>query len=178
MKVGETCRALVGVVVLGATVGCAPTTLGGPPLALAPDVIAAARVDTIVMSSDWLTSEPDFSDTFVEELREELAQCAVGPRRLTLRVHVDDLRRGDRLEAVLAGGAEHQVSGLAEFVDPQNGVVLGRYPIRVTAGTNSRVAAALADRQMVVSEAFGRELCRQAFGRNPRGHPLTRATGG
>lgn len=161
--------------VLGA---CAPVTVGGPPLPLALEFVESASIDTIFMSSEWLRSEPDFSDTFTEEVREELNLCARGPRRLHLRVHLDDLRRGDRLEVVLRGRTEHQLSGLVEFLEPRSGAVVGRYPIGVTAGTDNVLAAALADRQMVVSEAFGRELCRQAFGRNPRGHPLTRSTGG
>ena len=156
--------------------GCAPVTAGGPPLALSPELVSGARVDTIYMSSEWLRSEEDFSDTFTEEVREELTLCATGPKRLDLRVHLDDLRRGSRLDEVLRGEAEQQLSGLVEFVDRGSGAVVGRYPIAVSTRTQGRLAAAVADRQMVVSEAFGRELCRQAFGRNPRGHPLTRAT--
>jgi hypothetical protein len=128
------------------------------------------------MSSDWLRSEEDFSETFSDEVREELTLCATGPRRLDLRVHLDDLRRGSRLDEVLGGGSAQHLTGLAEFVDRASGAVVGRYPISVSTAIQGRLAAAVADRQMVVSEAFGRELCRQAFGRNPRGHPLTRAT--
>ena len=165
--------AVLSLALLGA---CAPMTVGGPPMALAPEFVSGASVDTIYMSSEWLRSEEDFSDTFTEEVREELTLCATGPKRLDLRVHLDDLRRGSRLDEVLRGEAEQQLSGLVEFVDRGSGAVVGRYPIAVSTRTQGRLAAALADRQMVVSEAFGRELCRQAFGRNPRGHPLTRAT--
>jgi hypothetical protein len=158
--------------------GCAPVTAGGPPVALAPEFVDGARVDTIFMSSEWLRSEPDFEETFTEEVREELNLCARGPRRLDMRVHLEDLRRGERLDVILRGRTEHQLSGVVEFVDPRSRAVVGRYPISVAAGTDNPLVAAVADRQMVVSEAFGRELCRQAFGRNPRGHPLTRSTDG
>ena len=157
--------------------GCtAARVVGGPPMSLAPEFVEGASVAAIYLSTNWLESEPDFSDTFTDELREELTLCATGPPRLDVRVHLDDLRRGQRLEEVLRGEAEQQLSGLVEFVDHRTNTVVGRYPIAVSTRTQGRLAAAVADRQMVVSEAFGRELCRQAFGRNPRGHPLTRAT--
>ena len=166
-----------GAVAAAALLGaCAPMTVGGPPMPLAPDYVRDAGVDTIYMSSDWLRSEEDFSDTFTDEVREEITLCASGPRRLDLRLHVDDFRRGSRVDEVLRGGSAQQLTGLAEFVDRASGAVVGRYPISVSTRIEGRLAAAVADRQMVVSEAFGRELCRQAFGRNPRGHPLTRAT--
>ena len=161
---------VMGAALLGACT--AARGVGGPPMPLAPEYVAGASIDTIFLSTNWLPSEPDFSDTFTDELREELALCAAGPRRLDMRVHLDDLRRGER-----APGAEHHLSGLVELIDPATRAVVGRYPIAVSAGTPSPLAAVLADRQMVVSEAFGREVCRQVFGRNPRGHPLSRATG-
>ena len=154
----------------------AAQVVGGPPMPLGPEYVEGASVATIYLSTNWLESEPDFSDTFTDELREELTLCATGPRRLDVRVHLDDLRRGQRLEEVLRGEAEQQLSGLVEFVDHRTNRVVGRYPVAVSTRTEGRLAVAIADRQMVVSEAFGRELCRQAFGRNPRGHPLTRAT--
>lgn len=155
---------------------CAAVTAGGPPVALAPDLVADARVDVITMSSDWLLAEDDFSDTFTDEVREELNACAAGQRPLNLRLHVDDLDRADRLATAARGHGEHYVAGLAEFVDPRSGVVVGRYRIEVWAQAGGAVRALLGDRQMIISETFGRELCRQAFGRNPRPHPLTRAT--
>lgn len=157
-------------------VSCASVTTGGPPVALSPDVVQTARVDVITMSSDWLRAEDDFSDTFIEGVREELTECAAGPRPVNLRLHVNDLDRADRLATAVRGEGEHYVSGLAEFVDPRSGAVLGRYPIEVWAQAGGPVRALIGDRQMIVSETFGRELCRQAFGRNPRPHPLTRAT--
>jgi hypothetical protein len=162
---------------LAGLAGCAPSVIGGAPVVLSPELAAGSRVDVIWMSSDWLRSEPDFSDTFTDELREELTLCADGARALNLRVHIDDLRRGGRLDAALGGVSAHSVSGVVEFVDPRTRAVVGRYPIQVAAGTTNPLAALVADRQMVISEAFAREVCRQAFGRNPRGHPLTRATG-
>ena len=170
-------KRLAGFAAAAMLAGCASQAMvGGPPMALAPELMAGARVDTIYMSSDWLRSEEDFSDTFTDEVREELTLCATGPRRLDMRVRLDDFRRGSRIEEVLRAGSAQQLAGVVEFFDPASKAVVGRYPIMVSTVIEGRMAALVADRQMVVSEAFGRELCRQAFGRNPRGHPLTRAT--
>lgn len=159
-----------------ALTACAGVTTGGPPVALSPDYVADSRVDVITMSSDWLRAEDDFSDTFIEEVREELNECAAGQRPLNLRLHVDDLDRADRLATAVRGDGEHYVAGLAEFVDPRSGAVVARYPIEVWAQAGGPVRALIGDRQMITSETFGRELCRQAFGRNPRPDPLARAT--
>lgn len=150
-------------------VACAPVVQGGPPMPLSPDLVNGARVDVITMSSGWLQSEEDFSDTFTDEVREELTRCATGSRPLNLRLHVDDLERAGRLEGLVGGGGRHFLAATAEFTDPaRDDLVVGRFPITVEAPTSGGLAGVLADRQMVVSEAWARELCREAFGRNPR----------
>jgi hypothetical protein len=64
-----------------------------------------------------------------------------------------------------------------EFVDPaRNNRVLGRFPIQVSTSAQGRVGGLLGDRQMMVSEAFGRAVCEQAFGRNSRDPGLHNAT--
>ena len=150
---------------------CACTTVvqGGPPMPLSPELVSTARVDMITMSSAWLPAEDDFSDTFTDEVREELSRCATGSRPLNLRLHVDDLERADRLQGLLTGTGRHFLAATAEFTDPaRDNAVVGRFPVTVEAPVTGRVAGALADRQMVVSEAWARELCLEAFGRNPR----------
>jgi hypothetical protein len=146
---------------------------------LAPALRDGGRLGTIFMSSDWLRSEEDFSDTFTEELGEELRRCMIGSRPLDVRVHVDDLRRADRLQAALDGDGMHTLSGLVEFTDPADGGrVVGRYPISVATSTQGLAGALFGDRQMMVSEEFGRAVCDQAFGRNPRGPSVLNATRG
>ncbi|MDO1558943.1 hypothetical protein Q0812_05825 [Brevundimonas sp. 2R-24] len=147
---------------------CAPVVAGGPPMALDPALRDQARLGTITMSSDWLMAEDDFSDTFTDEVGEELRRCMTGDRTLNLRLHVDDLDRAGRLETVVRGDGMHTLAATAEFVDPQTRQVVGRYPIRVATQAGGAVPALLGDRQMMVSEEYGRALCEEAFGRNPR----------
>lgn len=162
-----------------AAAACAPVVQGGPPLALPDAVMETARIGTIYMSSDWLQSEDDFSDTFTDEVREEVARCAWGTYPLDMRIHVEDLSRAGRLEILFNGHGEHRMTGLVEFTDPaHDNRVVGRYPISVVVDAGNRAQGLVQDRQMVVSEAFGRAVCDEAFGRNPRRPGLHNATAG
>lgn len=150
---------------------CAPVVPGGPtePLRMSPYAMETSRVGTITLSSEWLRANDEFSDTFVDEIREELNGCATGETPLNLRIHVDELHRNSRLASVLTGRGAHTLAATAEFVDPARGnAVVGRFPIEVAIPSGGGLPALFGDRQMIASEAWGRALCTEAFGRNPR----------
>ena len=162
-----------------ATAACAPVIEGGPPMDLPPGLQETAQVGSITMSSAWLDAEEDFSDTFSEEVREELSRCMYGTAPIDVRIHVDRLDRAGRVEMLLNGQGMHTLEGTVEFVDPGRGnLVVGRFPITVATTAGGRIAGLLGDRQMMVSEEFGRSLCEQAFGRNPRDRGPHNATSG
>ncbi len=157
------------VAALAATAACAPVVQGGPPMDLPPGLAETAQIGTVYMSSGWLQVEEDFSDTFVEEVDEEMQMCAYGTYPLDLRLHVDDVRRADRLGVALNGDGVHTIRATAELVDPRrDNLIVGRYPLVVDVPAGGRVAGIFGDRQMIASEAFGRALCDAAFARNPR----------
>ena len=164
--------AIAGVSLLGfsaLTAACAPVVQGGRPLDLPPGLMETAQVTSVVMSSDWVNAKSDFADTFVDEVQEELRACAYGTYPLQLRVHVEDVDRAGRLAVLLRGEGVHRLRATAELVDPaRGGQIVGRYPIEVGTQAGGRIAGVLGDRQMMVSEEFGRALCEVAFGRNPR----------
>jgi hypothetical protein len=92
-----------------------------------------------------------------------------GTAPIDIRVHVERLERADRAEVLLNGDGMHALEGTVEFVDPSRGnLVVGRFPISVATTAGGRLAGLIGDRQMMVSEEFGRSVCEQAFGRNPR----------
>ncbi len=171
--------AAAAVAALFALPACAPVIEGGPPMDLPPGLQETAQVGSITMSSAWLDAEEDFSDTFSEEVREELSQCMYGTAPIDVRIHVERLDRAGRLEMLLNGQGMHTLEGTVEFVDPRRGnLVVGRFPITVATTAGGRIAGLLGDRQMMVSEEFGRSLCEQAFGRNPRERGPHNATQG
>ena len=158
---------------------CAPVIEGGPPIALPIGLQETAQVGSITLSTAWLNAEEDFADTFSDEVREELSRCMWGTAPINVRVHIDDIRRADRLGVLLNGDGVHTLSGTVEFVDPADGNrVIGRFPVSVATSAQGRLGGLLGDRQMMVSEEFGRAVCEQAFGRNPRDRGPHNATGG
>lgn len=162
-----------------ASAACAPVVQGGPPIDLPPGLQETAQVGTIFMSSDWLQSEDDFSETLTDEVHEELSRCMHGTAPIDIRIHIDELHRADRLGVLLNGDGAHTLSGTVEFVDPTHGNrVVGRFPVSVATSAQGRLGALVGDRQMMVSEEFGRAICDQAFGRNPRDRGPHNATRG
>lgn len=157
---------------------CAPVIEGGPPIALPIGLQETAQIGSVTLSTGWLDAEEDFADTFSEEVHEELSRCMWGTAPINLRVHIDEMQRAGRLEALLTGEGAHTLSGTVEFVDPADNRVLGRFPVAVATSAQGRLGGLLGDRQMMVSEEFGRAVCEQAFGRNPRDRGLHNATGG
>lgn len=170
--------AVLAAALLAAT-ACAPVIEGGPPMALPIGLQETAQIGSVTLSTGWLNAEEDFSETFSEEVHEELSRCMWGTAPINLRVHIDEMQRAGRLETLFNGDGVHTLSGTVEFVDPADGNrVLGRFPVSVATSAQGRIGGLLGDRQMMVSEEFGRAVCEQAFGRNPRDRGPHNATGG
>jgi hypothetical protein len=171
--------AVLAAAILLTTAACAPVIEGGPPVALPPGLQETAQVGSITMSSGWVNAADDFSETFSDEVHEELKRCMWGTAPINVRVHIDELHRADRLETFVNGEGAHTLSGTVEFVDPaHDNRVVGRFPVSVATSAQGRLGALIGDRQMMVSEEFGRAICDQAFGRNPRDRGPHNATAG
>lgn len=171
--------AAAAVAALIAVSACAPVVQGGPTMDLPPGLQETAQVGSITVSTGWPNAEEDFSDTFSEEVREELHRCMHGTAPIDVRIHIDRLERAGRLDMLLNGQGMHTLEGTVEFVDPgRGGRVVGRFPITVATTAGGRIAGLVGDRQMMVSEEFGRSVCEQAFGRNPRERGPHNATRG
>lgn len=171
--------AVLAAAVLLTTAACAPVVQGGPPIALPPGLQETAQVGSITLSSEWLNAEDDFAETFSDEVHEELTRCMWGTAPIDVRVHIDRMQRAGRLETLLNGDGVHTLSGTVEFVDPSHGNrIVGRFPVSVATSAQGRLGGVLGDRQMMVSEEFGRAVCDQAFGRNPRDRGPHNATVG
>lgn len=170
--------AVVAAVLLSAA-ACAPIIEGGAPMALPPGLQETAQIGTITVSTGWLNADDDFTETFSEEVREELTRCMWGTAPINLRVHIDEMQRAGRVQTLLTGDGTHTLSGTVEFIDPtHDNRVVGRFPVAVATSAQGRLGGVVGDRQMMVSEEFGRAVCDQAFGRNPRDRGPHNATGG
>lgn len=143
---------------------CATATTGTAPLSLAPAVAQRSHINVVRMTSDWVGGDEELPATFTDAVHENLARCATGPEKLDLNLHLTKVRRAWRIASVLQGGT-HEIAGVAELVDPATRTVVGRYPLHLEVDAGGPVEALLSDRQLMVSDAFATELCRQAFGR-------------
>jgi len=162
-----------------ATAACAPVIAGGAPMALPPGLQETAQVGSISVSTGWINSEDDFAETLSDEVHDELKRCMWGTAPINVRIHIDEMHRASRLEAAVTGEGMHTLSGTVEFVDPAHGDrVVGRFPVSVATTAGGRIAGVIGDRQMMVSEEFGRAVCDTAFGRNPRDPGPQNATRG
>lgn len=175
----KTCLTAAAFAALILAAACAPVIEGGPPLALPPGLQETAQVGTITLSSAWLDAEDDFAETFSDEVHEELKRCMWGTAPINVRVHIDEMQRADRVGTLLNGDGRQSMAGTVEFVDPtRDNRVVGRFPVAVTTNAGGRLGAVIGDRQMMLSEAFGRAVCEEAFGRNPRDPGPHNATAG
>ena len=166
MKISALALALAAALLTSA---CAPTIQGGPPLDLPPGLAETASIGTVYVTTGFLNVEDDFASTFSEEVDEEMSLCAYGAYPLDLRIHVDEVRRAGRVQTAITGEGQHEIHATAELVDTRRGnQIMGRYPLVVLADARGRLGGLLGDRQMIVSEAFGRAVCDAAFARNPR----------
>lgn len=144
---------------------CATATTGAQgPLPVDPQIAARSHVGVVRMSSGWVNANEAFGSTFTDALHENLAHCAKGPERLDLNVHVDRVKRADRIASLFRGGGTHQIAATAELVEPATKRVVGRYPIHVLVDAGNPLEIVLSDRQLMVSDAFATQLCREAFG--------------
>lgn len=155
--------------VLGAGLAAAAVAargpITGPPVELPPEIARDARVDVIRMSSDWIDARPDFSDTFQWQVGAYLNRCAKGRRKLTLRTHVYDLEKEDPVGRLFRRG-EHQLAAVAEFIDRKSRQVVGRYYFDLGVGSGGFLKALVAEPELMLSEAYGKQLCAVAFPRD------------
>jgi hypothetical protein len=174
-----------------------PAVIGGPPMSLTPEVAADLSVRHIrIDADDWIyfdyreARDPDsndwrdferemeFKSTVEDELREELNLCATGARPVDMTVRVTSMEADPRLRSLLDGNGADTLGAIVEMVDPAGGRVLGRYAMRVGARSGNVLDRIAGDSLMNTAEMMGRELCLQAFGRNPRPSSWRNATSG
>ena len=169
---------------------CAPVArvVGGPDLELPPALAAEARVVRLDVEAPWAVvnryaetqgrtvnpgDEPEplddlsFRNAIDGEIRPQLDRCATGVRRLEARVRIERLDFDDRFRSLWDGQGHDRIEGLVEFADPAaGGAIVGRYRIVAEAGSGKLLRRIVTDRTDSLAEAFGRQLCRSAFGRD------------
>lgn len=146
-----------------ALTGCINMSRSGTVSPMAAADAGAYRVTDIQLNLDeGIEATPEFQSIFRERVQAELNACADGARPLRLEAGISRLDRANPVQVAILGGA-NVLRGSARLVDPADGRVVGEYEIGRTV-VGARVAVfEMAEGEEQLSEAFGRELCEQAF---------------
>jgi len=134
-----------------------------PVSALARDVAAGSYVDQMSVVSAAKGLSPEFEGVFRARVAEKLRACAAGTRPLRLEARIDRLDKANPVATALIGGA-NVLRGSARLVDVQTGEVVGDYRIGSTVIGGRLAVLKMAEAEEQMSDRFGEELCKQAFG--------------
>ena len=157
--------ALRSLVAVGAAIllsGCVNLSRSAPVAALAPELAREGRVTEVVLTNAPETVSPEFAALFQRRVQDKLDGCAKGERPLRLEASVERLTRTNPVVTAVVAGA-NVLRGTARLVDAATGQPVGEYQIgrTVVGGRVAVIRMGQAEEQL--SDAFGQELCEQAF---------------
>lgn len=143
---------------------CASGTGSAAIQALPPAVADNARVVAVnVVNIPEQGVSAGFETLFESKVQAELNECAQGSRPLTLEVSLDHFDRANPAMTWLLAD-QNSITGIARLKD-ETGALVGEYLIKRTFVASGLVGIALmAQAEDQMSQAFGEELCAQAFG--------------
>lgn len=130
---------------------------------IASDISQSARVDSVALDSTPAGVDGQFKSVFIAAVQTKLNACATGSHPLRLVISVDDFHGSNGFKTWMIGDSNH-VRGSAKLVDPANGEVVADYDINRSVGGGGLIAAvAMGNPDQQMGEAFGEEVCKQAF---------------
>jgi hypothetical protein len=151
--------ALAGLLLLG---GCVSAGSSGAINPLPSALAGGARVASVELRNTPDGASSGFDSRFEAAVQTQLNKCATGAEALTLEVSLDGYYAPNPAMAAFAP-MKSLVSGVARLRDA-GGTIVGEYRIErslMIGGIAGAIAAANAESNM--SNAFGEELCKQAF---------------
>ena len=142
---------------------CVGMSRSQPVTAMSPDVAADSRISEITLQTgDDVQLTADFPAIFADRVQAQLAACATGDRPLRLEARIDRLDKSNPVQTAVIGGA-NVLRGSARLVDPATGQLVGEYEIGQTVIGGRVAVLEMAEAEEQMSDAFGEELCDQAF---------------
>ena len=144
--------------------GCASMSRSEAVSALPADWAANSRVEQITLSKGpEIKTSPEFDGIFQSRVKAKLDECARGTRPLRLEATIDRFDKTNPVITALIAGS-NVLRGNARLVDAATGQQVAEYKIGQTV-VGGRIAVVLmAEAEEQMSDAFGTELCQQAFG--------------
>lgn len=145
-----------------ASSGCASSSGTSTVRGLASELVTGGRV-TDVRLMDGEAGSSEFRRAFTSRVHDRLNACARGSTPLILEISLDEFKGANVVVAALIP-AQSKISGTARLLDA-SGETVGEYHIQRSLTAGGVVGATLAAQaETTMSQAFGDEVCKQAFG--------------
>jgi hypothetical protein len=142
--------------------GCVSMSRSSAMVDMPADWRTGGRVTEIRLDHEGVRVSPEFGGVFQARVQKKLDACANGQRPLRLDVKIEKVRKSNPGMVLLIGGS-NKVRSKARLVDPATGAAVGEYAIGKTI-MGSRIAIfQMAQAEEQLSDAFGDEICKQAF---------------
>jgi hypothetical protein len=128
-------------------------------------------IETVDITAIPANVSPDFQPTLLADLQKTTKSCATGAEPLRLEVNVAQFKGQNAALTILIGDT-NLIKGSARLIDPASKEVVGDYEITRSIGGGGLIGAlAMAGPEASMADAFAKEVCRQAFGREPSDYP-------
>lgn len=142
--------------------GCVSMSRSQTVSSLSPDLTATGRIDSIRLTRGDLKVTPEFNTLFRDRVKAQLDGCAKGTRPLRLDASINRFDKANPVLTTLVAGA-NVLRGEARLVDVATGKVVGVYQIGHTVVGGRLAILKMGEAEEQLSDAFGKELCQQAF---------------
>jgi hypothetical protein len=146
-----------------ALTGCVSLSRSEAVASLPADLVANGRVTEIVLTRmPDLKVTPGFDDLFRQRVQAKLDACARGARPLRLEALLTRFDKANPVMTAVIGGS-NVLRGSARLVDTATGQLVGDYRVGKTVVGGRVAVVVMAQAEEQLSDAFGEELCKQAF---------------
>ncbi|MFC3079396.1 hypothetical protein ACFODL_14960 [Phenylobacterium terrae] len=143
--------------------GCVSMSRSEAVAPLSADLAQGSRVSEIRLTrSDALTVTPGFDDIFKSRVQARLDACATGARPLRLEAELERLDKANPVVTAVVAGS-NVLRGSARLVDVATGKVVADYKVGKTIVGGRFAVVVMGEAEEQLSDAFGEELCKQAF---------------
>lgn len=143
--------------------GCVSLSRSEAVQPLAEADAAQGRIESISLNRPGdLKVTDEFDTLFRSRVKAKTDACATGQRPLKLEASLDRFDKANVAMTAVIGGA-NVMRGEARLVDARTGKTVGSYKIGKTIVGGRFGAIAMAEAEEQLSDAFGDELCTQAF---------------
>lgn len=154
--------ALVAATAIGLT-GCVSMSRSEAVAPLPDELARTSRVSEIRLTrSDALKVTEGFDDIFRSRVQAKLDACATGARPLRLEAELERLDKANPVVTAVVAGS-NVLRGSARLVDVATGRVVADYKVGKTIVGGRFAVVVMGEAEEQLSDAFGDELCNQAF---------------